>query len=228
MTAPTQPGAPRLLSVGVAPTGGDVRMGSFDLPTAFEPVDTYDLFEAGLETVTGISLSGQVDQVFLSKHAEELEAWVRAGGRLLINGHVVLPYLSGLPVWRKLKYTGPTDLRIHTLHPHPVWEGVDPEDLLFRTGVPGNHSQEDYARLGVAGFYARGYYLRLPEGATVINGIGPLRAPVDFEFPLGEGRVLVHGGLDFVAMADAQRSTHVLLPNIQNWLGAAALIGATK
>lgn len=220
-TSASQPPAaqrPRLLHVAVDPRGGGVGMSGFAVPAEFDAVDVYDLPGEDLASVAGIQFTGAVDQVFLARHRDLWDGFVRGGGRVIVNGHVVKPFLTGLATWRRLVYRGPRDLTITSLAAHQVWAGVDPDDLLFRTGVPGVHTPDELRRIGVAGSYGRGYHLDLPADALPVNGIGPLRAVIDYEYTLGAGRVLVHGGLDLLAMRDPQRSTAVLPRNIVDWL----------
>ncbi|MFF2021954.1 hypothetical protein ACFVW2_09115 [Streptomyces sp. NPDC058171] len=102
--------------------------------------------------------------------------------------------------------------------PHPVWAGVDFDELLYRTGVPGTPTGEELARVGVAGFYGRGYHGALPEDATVINGIGPYRLPIDIGYPLGAGAVLAHAGNDLLSFSDHDRTTRHLGARLLDWL----------
>lgn len=213
----------RLVMLAPAPGVRSPGMGGFVAPPGFDAVDPYDLDELDLSEVQGIIVSGMCDQVRLSRDLDRFTAWVRDGGRMLVNGHVVRPWVAGMPTWRRLEYRGPADLGITSLAAHPIWAGVDPADLLYRTGVPGTHTHEELERIGVAGFYGRGYQAPLPDGAVVVNGIGPLRAPIDVEFPLGAGRVVVHAGLDLGVFAQTPGTTLTAIPgNIRRWLEAAA------
>lgn len=186
-------------------------------------VDVYTLPEINLSRLTGIIIAGNVDQLFLAEQREQLSDWVRGGGRMLINGHVQRPFLEGLGTWRKLEFHGPKDLALTAVTEHPVWAGVDLARLQFSLGADrapetGLASYEQLHAEGVAGFYGRGYVLPLPEGARCINGLGPLNAPVDMEYPLGEGLVLLHSGNDLEGFATAQRGSAHLLTQLQTWL----------
>lgn len=215
----------RIIELTTVPFGTVVKprgMGNNVGWAAIERIDVYSFADLDLSEVSGLIISGMCDQIHLSRHREKLETWVRAGGRLLINGHVVEPFLEGLPKWRKLAFSRPADLVIETAAPHPLWEGIDPADLLYRTGVPGSHSRERMAEIGVAGFYGRGYSVRLPETALVINTLGPLRAPIDYAFPLGEGEVVVHAGLDLEAFPATPGTTlGRFAENAHTWLGGS-------
>lgn len=218
----TEPTNGRILHLSPAPGDLSPGMGPFTAPASMEAVDIYDLGTTSLSGVTGILITGMCDQRHLGRNREQLEAFVRGGGRILFNGHVIEPFLPGLPKWRKLQYTRPADLVIERATEHPVWAGVDVSELLYRTGVPGPHTPERLSEIGVAGFYGRGYTLRLPEQATVINTIGQLRAPIDYVYPIGDGEVLVHGGLDLGVFAATPGTTLTALgPNIVSWLGGA-------
>lgn len=208
--------------VHLSPAPGDLSpgMGAFQAPPQMKAVDIYELVSLDLADVSGMLITGMCDQRYLGRCREQLEGFVRGGGRILFNGHVIEPFLPGLPKWRKLVYTRPEDLVIERANEHPVWDGVDVSELLYRTGVPGVHSPERLAEIGVAGFYGRGYTLRLPAEATVINTIGQLRAPIDYLLPIGAGEVLVHGGLDLGVFAATPGTTLTALgSNIIAWLG---------
>lgn len=159
-------------------------------------IDIYDLDRLNLDDFTGILVDSGCDQRFLSARNSRLSSWVRGGGRLVANGHPVRRWLEGLPAHRKLDFHSPDDLWLTAVGDHPIWAGVDRKDLLFRTGVPGQHSFERLAEIGVAGFYAHAYLVDLPEAAVPITGIGQGRLPVDLSYPLGDGEVVVHIGND--------------------------------
>ncbi|SHK06791.1 hypothetical protein SAMN05443637_102244 [Pseudonocardia thermophila] len=218
MSAPTRTRAVSLL----LDPGSPNSIGMPSPPAGLVEHDLYDLPELDLGSISGINLASSCDQVFLGRHRDLLEDFVRSGGRLLVNGHVAEPFLTGLVPWRRLSYKGPRDLEITSLSPHPIWEGIDLRDVLYRTGVPGPHSFEELERIGVAGFYGRGYHLPLPESGRAINGVGPLQAPIDYTYPLGSGEVVVHGGVDLITFVDPHRTTARLGENILGWLEGTA------
>lgn len=161
--------------------------------------DVYDLPELDLSPYAGMSISGACDQRFLQQHRELLGAWVRDGGRLLFSGHPMLQFIEALPKHRKLEFHSTRDLWLSAVDSHPIWEQVDRKDLLFNTGVPGEHSFEELTQIGVAGFYAHAYLVDLPQGASVITGIGQGQLPVDLAYRLGAGEVIVHLGNDLLS-----------------------------
>ncbi|MCQ2002119.1 hypothetical protein [Arthrobacter zhaoxinii] len=205
--------------------GGTPMRGAADTTWrgAIEDVDAYDLDDDAARVrilaADGLVISGGVDHVLLGRHRDALTGFVRSGGRVLVNGQVVKPFIDGLAAWRKLEFRGPQDVRPHPVFPHPVWKGIDYRDLHYRTGVPGTHSYERLEEIGVAGFYGRGYHLDLPAEASLVTGIGQYALPLDYSYPLGNGEVLVHGGNDLESFSDDGYSTRVLGPNLVDWLG---------
>lgn len=181
-------------------------------------VDLYDLPQLLDGPVAGIYLADDVDQEFLFDERARLEAFVSGGGRLVINGHVQRIFLDGLTRWRKRDFRSPKDLVLTRINEHPVWDGIDPRALLYSTGRSGPVPFAELEQTGVAGFYGRGCYLGLPDSATVIHGVGRSREPLDYEYRLGAGRVLVHGGNDLLEFAEADRGTTRLRTQLIAWL----------
>ncbi|MBA0052521.1 hypothetical protein E0L36_17010 [Streptomyces sp. AJS327] len=217
--APTTPVSPPTPTVRFV-TMGEAAPGQLaaEWATRATSLDLYQLSAATLRGCMGVSLVGGCDQVFLSR-TDALTDFVRGGGRVLVNGHVRLPFLPGLGRWRRLDFRGPSDLRISPVTPHPVWEGVDYDELLYRTGGSAAGATGDrLAETGVAGFYGRGYHGELPPDATVLNGIGPHRLPIDIHYRLGDGEVLAHAGNDLTIFADPDRSTRRLGERLLDWL----------
>ncbi|WP_345751280.1 hypothetical protein [Microbacterium rhizophilus] len=172
--------------------------------------DAYDLGEIDLGAYAGLAIDAGCDQRLLARHAERLTAWVRAGGRLFANGHLLTGFVEGLPAHRKLDFHSTRDLWLTETGSHPIWDGIDRRDLLFHTGVPGPHTFEDLERVGVAGFYAHAYFVDLPDGAVAITGIGHGALPVDVAYPLGAGEVILHIGNDVMGFTRPGTTAHDL------------------
>ncbi|WP_037066753.1 hypothetical protein [Pseudonocardia acaciae] len=167
-------------------------------------LDLYALPSADLTGVRGMLLGAHVDQVFLRAHRPLLDDFVRGGGRLVVCGQVVLPFVAGLCPFAPLAYRSVADLTVHRLAEHPVWHGVDTADLTFRRGV--------------AGFYGRGHYPELPASALVVHGLGPQRLPLDAVYPHGSGEVLVHGGNDLWGYAEDDTTAARMTPALLGWV----------
>lgn len=168
-----------------------------------QAVDLYELGKIALDNFCALWIGMHSDQRYLSTHLRErLERFVRQGGRLVVCGQVAYPFLTGLERFTLLPDYRAEDLRVHRLAEHPVWRGVSTEDLIYRRGV--------------AGFYGRGWH-RPPESALVIHGLGPDRLPLDFEYRLGAGLVLVHGGNDLWGYGEDGGTAGRILPQLLDW-----------
>ncbi|MBM7367318.1 hypothetical protein [Gordonia hydrophobica] len=180
-----------------------------------------DAAQSRILSADGLLIASSADHVHLAKHRATLTSFVRDGGRVLVNGQVVLPFIDGLATWSKLNYSTAGDLQPHLVTAHPLWDGVDHQDLHYRTGRPGVHDYQTLTSIGVAGFYGRGYHVNLPPDAQVITGIGPLRLPLDYSYRIGLGEVIVHAGRDLDKYADPRYSTGAFGPNIAAWLSGS-------
>lgn len=180
------------------------RPSSLAAEDAVEERDLYELGELDLSKRRGLLIGTGADQISLTEHRDLLGRFVERGGVLVMCGQIVRPFLAGLPIFEPIDHHGPADLTVSRLAGHPVWEGVAPEDLTFRKGV--------------AGFYGRGCYPRLPAGAVVVNGIGPGRRPLDIVYRQGRGEVLVHGGNDLWGYQEDQNTSARLTPQLLRWV----------
>lgn len=160
-----------------------------------------------------VLLSMSADQVHLGEISGKLEAYLDAGGTLLINGHVARPFLPELKRYEPMEKRGLKELVIHRENEHPLFAGISAESLTLRKGV--------------AGFYGRGTNPP-PEGALVIHSVGPDHVAVDwlFERPRG-GRIFVHSGVELwaVLMLEGPQG----LPIIQgffDWLAETSKVAA--
>jgi hypothetical protein len=169
-----------------------------------ETRDVYDLARLDLTDVQGILVGMGVDELYLGRHGHLLDDFVVGGGVFVACAHFARPYLTGMCAFVPIDHHRPSDLEVHRLAPHPVWEGVRGEDLTFRRGV--------------AGFYGRGGYRALPDGATVVNTIGRERLPLDFHYPLGSGEILVHGGNDLWGYRGDENTSARMTPQLLRWV----------
>ena len=191
------------LTCGLA-DGGMARLAAASgVGARVQPVGQYGLDEVVLERYDALLISMHADQRFLAARCGRLDDFVRRGGTVVANGHVAHPFLSGLTSFQPIENYRLADLAVNRETPHPVWDGVVPQDLTFRRGV--------------AGFYGRGWH-QPPEGAAVHSSLGPRRLPVDFTYRLGQGRVLFHGGNDIWQSASEGDSTHRIVPQLLQWL----------
>ncbi|MDY0072916.1 MAG: hypothetical protein RBR77_09740 [Thauera sp.] len=166
----------------------------------------HELKAADFEQADAIIVPSHVDQRALAAHAEALEVFLDRGGSLVFNGHLVYPVLRGLECFVPARGGRVEDLLVERVAEHPVFEGVELQDLSFRRGV--------------AGFYGRGANPP-PPGAQVLHRLKGDGSPVDWywERPAG-GRVLMHGGNPLWMYVDDPSSAARIAPQLLRWLKA--------
>lgn len=180
-----------------------------DLPSIMGFVDDadevghYELHETDLARYAAVLLPAHLDQRYFGKMSDKMSAWLDGGGTLVFNGHVAWPMLPEFNRFVPIEKRSLEYLRIHRIAGHPVFEGVDMNDLTYRRGV--------------AGFYARGCNPP-PEGAVPLTGVGPDKVPCDwvYERP-GGGRILMHAGNDLWMYAGDSTTAHRIVPQLMAW-----------
>ena len=143
----------------------------------------------------GLITTQHLDQIGLLAHAAALRALLDRGGRWFFNGHMLRRFVDGLDIFRPIVQPRRADFNLTRLGEHAIFAGIDPASLEENNGV--------------AGFYGRGYNPP-PPGARAVNGIGPDRLPIDWEWALPTGgRIFSHAGNDLggVAGQEASRGT---------------------
>lgn len=149
--------------------------------------------------------------VIVGMHADQrrlagrraLHGFLRAGRRVLFNGHHVYPVLPDCEAFRPLPAPGRDGLALHVHGDHPLFDGLDRAGLARRKGV--------------AGFYGRGA-VPAPAGARPVTAIGPDAWPVDWEWdsPMG-GRVFMHAGNDIWTVAEDEADRARIAANCIAW-----------
>lgn len=160
-----------------------------------------------IETAAGLIGCVSVDQIDLMERQGSIARMLDAGGRMVINGHVLRPYVDGL--WAFVPLAGPRrpDYALTRLADHPVFADIPAAQLETNRGV--------------AGFYARGHNPP-PAGALVLTGLGPQQAPVDWVWRRPQGGALfVHSGNDLWGVGDDLRLKRLIAERLVRWCLAA-------
>lgn len=177
-----------------------------DLAVPVAGIDIYALRATGLAGCCGLLIGTGCDQRELVERQDKLQAFLDAGNTVVFCGHVAYPFLPGLSEFVPLADFRVNDLRVEKLTRHPVFDGIEPDDLTFRKGV--------------AGFYGRGHNPP-PHGAKVLNALGPKRMPVDWLLDYrGGGCLLVHAGNDLWGYGEDDRSAARLPQQLVQWIAA--------
>ncbi|MEO1020648.1 MAG: hypothetical protein AAFY56_23640 [Pseudomonadota bacterium] len=164
-----------------------------------------------LDRYRAILIGMHADQRWLRRHQASLEAFLDAGNTVVVSGQIATPFLEDLRPFEVLDPMTLERLEIEIAVPdHPIFVGVEPDDLTKRRGV--------------AGFYGLGGH-RPPAGAQVLTTLAAGVLALDWLVtrPSG-GRLLVHAGNDlwsYAAFGDAESTATRLAPQLLDWLSAA-------
>jgi hypothetical protein len=175
-----------------------------------------DLSHEDLQSASGLILTGALDQVDFATRRAAIEDFLADGGRIVFNGHLLCPFISGQEPYVPLPRQRRADLELERLAPHPVF-----------AGIPASAQQ---TQMGVAGFYGRGHNPMLP-GARALTGIGPERRPVDWEWllpPNGQGArggLFVHAGNDIWGTTDDPLVDALIAERLVGWSLAGSVKG---
>lgn len=164
--------------------------------------DQYDLSAELLMHSRALLLNLAQDQHLMLRHRELLDSYVRAGGTIIFQGQVALPFLACLSPYipaENLKYD---EFDVEFKQPHPILSGIDPAILNLRHGVRG--------------FYAHGSNPPPPD-ATIISTIRDGAVSVDWEWACGKGRVFVHSGNDFGLTFEDDGRNIALIQKMVSW-----------
>lgn len=187
--------------------GPSDRPAFLDLPAALGRVRAetiYDLATLDLGDCRGLLISMHADQRHLARCQDVLESYMDRGGTIVFNGHVAHFFLPDLRRFVPLDKPGPKDLAVIRVAAHPVFEGVEEGDMLFRRGV--------------AGFYGRGHNPP-PPGSVVLNRLAGDKAPIDWLWPRPRGGVLLaHGGNDLWMYARENSTVSRIATQLLDWL----------
>lgn len=168
-------------------------------------VDVYDLPGLNLDRYAGIVVEAMVDQEFLLRHRRVIASFLHDGGVVVWSGQLFRPWLPGCGLFAATEISSHRDYAIEVVAPHPVFAGVDPDDLTFRRGV--------------AGFFARGHHPPPPAAEVLLTLAGG--APVVYvDRETTTGTVLAHAGSALLGWADRSSSAGRIGPQLLDWMTA--------
>ncbi len=164
------------------------------------------LDDSALQRYDALLLTSHLDQIHFERRAPRMARYLDASGTIVFNGPLVRPFLPELRPFVPLPRRNLETLRVHRLSDHPAFRSIPAERLSLRRGV--------------AGFWGRGHNPP-PPGATLIHGLGPDRAPVDWEWrrPAG-GTLLCHSGNDIWGFLEDEPDADALPLGVLDWLAS--------
>lgn len=174
-----------------------------------ERIDMYDLSKVDLGSFSGIVISSQVDQDFLYHHRRRIRTYLNAGGVVAFSGHLSRQWLPGAGCFQPKSIESHEDYTVVEAKPHPVFEGVEMEDLTYQRDV--------------AGFFARGHNPP-PDHATVLLRLTDGEPIVYVDEESTDGTMFVHSGNDLIGFG-RRSSTAARVPNqLLAWIRAKSTV----
>jgi hypothetical protein len=183
----------------------DIRSpGSGDRDPRLEHLDCYDLAAADLTRYAGLVFPAMVDQEYLARHRHVVRRYLDGGGVVVFGGHLLRDWLPGAAPFVPLHPPGLAAYRVERVADHPVFAGVDPDDLTFRRGV--------------AGFFARGHH-PVPPGAEVLVELAGGVPATYLDRASTAGTILVHASADLLGYGAAGDGTATRVPGqLVDWI----------
>jgi hypothetical protein len=175
---------------------------------AFDAIDMYELERTDLTRYLGLAVPGLVDQIHLARHADQIRAFLDAGRVLIFSGMLFQPWLPGGGAYHPKTIHSYKDYFLHVVTPHPIFDGITMDDLIFRRGV--------------AGFFARGHN-EPPPGAEILLALAGNEPVVYIDRVSTRGTILCHSGNDLLGYGKSEDTTNQLVPQLLAWMRAEAL-----
>ena len=170
----------------------------------FTMVDQYDFEDIELSPFACIVVHDFIDQEFMFRQKERILTFLNEGKIVIFAGHLCKEWLPGCPLFTPKTINSYKDYEISVVKPHPIFEGVDPNELTFNRGV--------------AGFFARGSHSPVPEGAEVLLSL-PENMPVTYiDRKTTKGTILAHAGRDLFAFRMDNKTTGRISRQLLDWI----------
>ncbi|MEI7026064.1 phosphate starvation-inducible protein PhoH [Paenibacillus sp. y28] len=169
----------------------------------FAYMDGYDLPSCDLSPYIAMVVPNLIDQEFLYKHREVIRAFLDSGKLLVFSGHLFRAWVPGGSDFVPKTIRSYHDYIVSVAKPHPIFEGVRPEDMTFNQGV--------------AGFFARGHH-PVPPGAEVLLTLPGGEPIVYIDRSSTNGTILLHAGNDLFGYSNPASTASRIGGQLIRWI----------
>ncbi|QFK72155.1 phosphate starvation-inducible protein PhoH [Pradoshia sp. D12] len=138
------------------------------------------------------------DQEYLYKHKEKIEQFLNEGKIVVFCGHLFREWLPGCTPMMPKKIRGHQDYLVEVPEDSPIFKGVKVEDMVYTKGV--------------AGFFARGFYLP-PKHAEICLTFTDGKAITYIDRETTNGTVIVHAGRSLLGYGQRKNTTNQITPH---------------
>ncbi|AZK48006.1 phosphate starvation-inducible protein PhoH [Paenibacillus lentus] len=166
-------------------------------------LDTYRLTNYDLNPHACLVIDGFVDQQFLYEKRERIQQFLDRGKMLIFSGNLFLPWLPGASLFVPKPIHSHLDYVVSIQGSHPIFAGVDANDLTYNKGV--------------SGFFARGHH-PVPSRAEVLLTL-PNGEPITYiDRHSTRGTLLVHSGNNLLGYNDPSNTTGLIGKQLKAWV----------
>lgn len=148
-----------------------------------ERVDCYTLGSSELARYAVLIITPTVDQEHLARHRNVIRDFLERGGVVIFGGHLHRDWLPGASPFVPLTERSLATYQVVEVADHPIFRGVQPNELTFRRGV--------------AGFFARGHH-PVPDGAQVLTRLAGGEPATYLDRVSTAGTILVQASSDLL------------------------------
>lgn len=196
-----------VISMDIAGPAGRLESGA--LGHRVRAVDCYYLARADLSDVAVLVVPAAVDQEHLARCRGAVRGFLDGGGVLVFGGQLHRDWLPGGSSFVPIDPPSLQAYRVTEIAAHPIFTGVEADDLTFRRGV--------------AGFFARGHHPP-PPGAEVLVRLSGGEPVTYVDRTSTAGTIVVQATGDLLGFQDGQDRTAARIPGqLLDWaVGQAA------
>lgn len=171
----------------------------------FNFIDIYSLETADLSAYKCLVITGFSDQDYLYEMRHIIRDFLAARKVVVFCGNLVTDWLPGGKPFVAKDIKRFSDYRIKKVIDHPIFQGVEEDDMTLKKGV--------------AGFFARGHH-PVPEGGEVLLTLNEGEPITYIDRNSTEGTILVHVGFDLFGymQTDEKKSTDRISMQLRNWV----------
>ena len=159
----------------------------------------YEFANTELTSYDVLVVTDFADQEYLYKHKEKIEQFLNEGRIVIFCGHLFRAWLPGcLPMMPK-KIHSYQDYLVKVPDNSPIFKDVKVEDMVYTKGV--------------AGFFARGYYLA-PKNAEVCLTFTDGKVITYIDRETTKGTIIVHSGRNLFGYEKRKDTSKRITPQL--------------
>lgn len=170
----------------------------------FTQIDQYSFAEMDLSPFQCLVVHDFIDQEYLFKHKEKIASFLNDKKIVIFSGHLFREWLPGCAIFTPKDIQSHTDYNVSVVTPHPIFEGVDTDDMTYNKGV--------------AGFFARGTHSPTPPNAEILLTLPGGTSITYIDRNTTDGTILVHAGRDLFAHRMQNKTTDRISTQLLQWI----------